>query len=81
MKRLIIIEEICDDGSYAGPFDYDMLPSIVKEKVDEALGNEFGTIECDIYECGLQYLSIIDHPEIKKGEIVEYFGSVQLYSY
>ncbi len=37
MSKLIVITEICSDGSATGAYDYDLLPTNVKRVVDIAL--------------------------------------------
>lgn len=84
MSKLIIITEICSEGSVTGAYDYDLLPINVKSAVDKALNPTFGTLnyfsaQINIYRDGLQYLFEIKHPEVNIGSSVEYMGSVELY--
>jgi hypothetical protein len=79
MKKLIIITEHSEEGSFSIGYDYDTLPSNVKETVDKALENKYNSIECNIYENALQYLLEIKHPSIQKDDITVYYGNVDLY--
>jgi hypothetical protein len=78
MKEGIIIQEVCEDGSFSKVYDYDNLPKEVKEKVDKALKND-NAITCDIYKYGLQHLMSIKHPDIKAGETIKLKGNVIFY--
>ena len=86
MKNAILISETCDEGTGAGLYDYDKLPKPVKDAVDAAM-NDDGTIECDIYAQGLQFMwSYIQQNNlpkngylIEKDEVVNYIGGVELF--
>jgi hypothetical protein len=84
MIKMIIITEVCEEGSGTSAYNYDLLPDNIKNKVQEALYPKFGPLNMrlayvDIYKDGLQYLHQIKHPVIQPGEIVEYMNSVTLY--
>lgn len=83
MKRGIFILETCEEGSFGNMYDYDLLPIPVKSIVNVAFSND-NTAECDIYKQGLQFLMDYEKKnninlQIKKGEIIEYLGDVELY--
>lgn len=83
MKRGIFILETCEDGSFGNLYDYDLLPAPVKSIVNIAFSYD-NTAECDIYKQGLQFLMRYEKTneidlKIKKGEIIEYLGDVELY--
>lgn len=84
MISLIVITEVCEEGSITGSYDYDLLPNNIKNVVSIALNpthgsmNDFST-NVNIYKDGIQYLFSIKHPEVKIGANVVYKGSVILY--
>jgi hypothetical protein len=85
MKRGIFILETCDEGSFGLLYDYDLLPVPVMSVVNIALSDDDQSVECDIYEQGLQFLMEYERKnkldlKIKKGEVIEYIGDVQLYN-
>jgi hypothetical protein len=85
MIRAIEITEIYSDeqpNTYL--CDYDKLPENVKAKVDEALQEEEESVRVEVYEDGIQYLWTYEEENnielsVKKGDIVEFFGSVTFY--
>ena len=84
MSKLIVITEICSDGSATGAYDYDLLPTNVKRVVDIALTPTSGPLDyfstqINIFKDGLQYLFEIGHPGVEIGSNIEYMGSVELY--
>lgn len=85
MKNSVNIVEICESGTGAGLFNYDLLPDNVKSAVDRALEAGSDGIGIDIYEDGLQFLYGYQEKkpdiefEIKKGESSIFMGTAYLY--
>lgn len=84
MKAINIIE-VCTEDTQSQLCYYDLLPPEVKEVVDNALEpiNE-GSVECEIYEQGLQFLYDYEDENkvgvfVKPGDTIEYMGAVTLY--
>jgi len=86
IELIVITEHYSYSGESASTsiYDYNLLPKVVKDKVDEAIKNKtstynsqfLGDINLDGYEEGLQYLYSIDHPHIEPNNVCNFKGYV-----